>query len=206
MARSFFLHMAFSLCELIPCVSSSLDEDKAPPWWLHLTLCCVLSHSVMSTLCDPMDCRPPGTSVYGDSPGKNLHWSGLPCPPPGHLPNPGVEPRSPTLQADSLPPEPPGKPMNTRVGNLSLLQGNFPTQESNQDLLHYRQILYQLSCQGYHFKGPVCTFSHVRLFGTPWTVAYQVPLSMKFWARILKCIAISFFRGFSDPGIKTTFI
>ena len=46
MAPSLFLHMVFSLCELIPCVSSSLDEDKAPPWWLHLTLCCVLSHSV----------------------------------------------------------------------------------------------------------------------------------------------------------------
>ena len=38
------------------------------------------------------------------------HWSGLPCPPPGYLPNPGREPRSPALQADSLPSEPPGKP------------------------------------------------------------------------------------------------
>ena len=37
------------------------------------------------------------------------YWSGLPCPPPGDLPNPGIEPRSPTLQADSLPSEPPGK-------------------------------------------------------------------------------------------------
>ena len=35
-------------------------------------------------------------------------WSGLPCP-PGDLPNPGIEPRSLTLQADSLPAEPPGK-------------------------------------------------------------------------------------------------
>ena len=38
------------------------------------------------------------------------YWSGLPCPPPGDLLNPGIEPRSPTLQADSLPSEPPGKP------------------------------------------------------------------------------------------------
>ena len=37
-------------------------------------------------------------------------WSGWPCPPPGDLPNPGIEPGSPTLQADSLPSEPPGKP------------------------------------------------------------------------------------------------
>ena len=37
---------------------------------------------------------------------------------------------------------------NTGVGSLSLLQGIFPTQESNQSLLHCRQILYQLSYQG----------------------------------------------------------
>ena len=38
------------------------------------------------------------------------YWSVLPFPPPGDLPNPGIEPRSPTLWADSLPSEPPGKP------------------------------------------------------------------------------------------------
>ena len=44
--------------------------------------------------------------------------------------------------------EPPRKPKNTGVGSLSLCQGNFLTQESNQGLLHCRQILYQLSYQG----------------------------------------------------------
>ena len=34
---------------------------------------------------------------------RQEYWSGLPCPPPGDLPNPGIEPRSPALQADSLP-------------------------------------------------------------------------------------------------------
>jgi len=58
------------------------------------------------------------------------------------------EPRSPTLQADSLPSEPPGKPKNTGVGSLSLLQRIFLTQKSTQGLLHCRQILYQLSYQG----------------------------------------------------------
>ena len=43
--------------------------------------------------------------------------------------------------------EPPGKPKNTGVGNLSLLHGIFLTHESNRDLLNCRQILYQLSCQ-----------------------------------------------------------
>ena len=52
------------------------------------------------------------------------HWSGLPCPPPGDLPHPGIEPRSSSLCADPFPYEPPGKPMNTDVGSLSFLQGS----------------------------------------------------------------------------------
>ena len=48
-----------------------------------------------------------------------------PFPSPGDLPNPGIEP---ALQVDSLPAEPPGKPKNTGVSSLSLLQGIFPTQ------------------------------------------------------------------------------
>ena len=66
------------------------------------------------------------------------YWSGLSCPPPGDLPNPGIKAKSPTVQVDSLLSEPPGNPENTGVGSLSLLQGNFLTQESNQGLLHYR--------------------------------------------------------------------
>ena len=54
---------------------------------------------------------------------RQEYWSGLPCPPPGNLPKPGTEPSSPALQADSLPSEPPGKPENSGVGSLSLLQG-----------------------------------------------------------------------------------
>ena len=76
------------------------------------------------------------------------YWSGLPFPSPGDLPNPGIEPRSPTMQADSLPAEPQEKPKNTGMGGLSLLQWFFPTQEWNQGLLHCRWILYQLSYQG----------------------------------------------------------
>ena len=40
---------------------------------------------------------------------RQEYWSGLPCPPPGDLPNPGIKPRSPALHSDSLPPKPPGK-------------------------------------------------------------------------------------------------
>ena len=63
----------------------------------------VLSHSVMSDSLDLMDCSPPVSSVHEDSPGKNEYWSELPCFSPGDLPNPGIEPRSPALQVDSLP-------------------------------------------------------------------------------------------------------
>ena len=81
---------------------------------------------------------------------RQEYRSGLPCPPPGDLPNPGIEPKSPAFQVDSLPSEPPGKPKNTGEGRLSFLQCIFLTQESNGGLLHYRQVLYQLSHQGSH--------------------------------------------------------
>ena len=79
---------------------------------------------------------------------RQEYWSGLPFPSPGDLLDPGIEPGSPTVQADALPSEPLRKPKNTGVGNLSLLQGIFLTQELSWDLLHCRQILYQLSYQG----------------------------------------------------------
>ena len=79
---------------------------------------------------------------------RQTYWGGLPLPAPGDLPNSGIESRSPALQADSLPAEPPGKPKNTGVGSLSVRQQIFPTQELNRGLQHCRQTLYQLSYQG----------------------------------------------------------
>ena len=51
---------------------------------------------------------------------RQEYWGGLPRCPPGNLPNPGIEPRSPIVLADSLLSEPQGKPKNTGVGSLSL--------------------------------------------------------------------------------------
>ena len=84
-----------------------------------------------------MDCSPPGSSAHGDSPGKNTgvpchaplqgifptqgsnsglpHCRWIPCPPPGDIPNPGIKLKSPTLQVDSLPSKPPGKPMAAEI-------------------------------------------------------------------------------------------
>ena len=66
---------------------------------------------------------------------RQEYWSELPRPLPGDLPILGIKPRSPTLLADSLPSELPGKPKNTGVGSLSLLQEIFPTQEWNWGFL-----------------------------------------------------------------------
>ena len=64
------------------------------------------------TLCNLMECSPPGSSILGIL--QTRYWSGLPFPSPGDLPNPGIEHGSPKLQADSLLTEPPGKPLNQR--------------------------------------------------------------------------------------------
>ena len=64
----------------------------------------VLVVQLYSTLCDPMDCSPPGSSVHGIP--RQEYWNGLPFPSPGDLPDSGIEPRSPALQADSLLSEP----------------------------------------------------------------------------------------------------
>ena len=72
------------------------------------------------TLCDPMD-----YAIHGIIQARILEY--WPFPPPGNLPNPGIKPRFPTLQTDSLPAEPQWKPKNTEVSSFSLLQGIFPT-------------------------------------------------------------------------------
>ena len=84
--------------------------------------------------------------VHGILQARILEWVAIPFSRVSSQPR--IEPRTPALQADSLSSEPPGKPRNTGVGSLSLLQWIFLTQESNQGLLHCRQILYQLSYQG----------------------------------------------------------
>ena len=61
------------------------------------------------TLCNLMDYRPPGSSVHGILQARILEWVARGSS-PRDLPNPGMEPRYPTLQADSLPTELPGKP------------------------------------------------------------------------------------------------
>ena len=73
----------------------------------------VLSPQSRPTLCDSTDCTSPGSSVHGIL--QQEYWSVLPFPSPGDLPDPGIEPRSPALQVDSFPSEPPRKPPNCHM-------------------------------------------------------------------------------------------
>ena len=122
------------------------------------------------TLSDPMDCTLPGSSVHGIFQARVLKWAAISFSRGTSRPRdqtqvscivgrrftvwatreaqPETKSTSSTLQVDSLPFEPPGKPKNTGVGSLFLIQGIFPTQGLNQALLHCRWILYQLSYQG----------------------------------------------------------
>ena len=90
--------MVESLCFCPPKTITTLLIGYTPTQ----NVLCVVAQ-LCPTLCNPMDCS------YGFS--RQEYWSGLSCPPPGHLPNPGIKPRSPTLQVESL---------------LSLLSGEAP--------------------------------------------------------------------------------
>ena len=61
------------------------------------------------TLCDPMDCSPPGSSVHGILQTGILEWAAISF--SRDLSDPGIEPRSPALRVDALTSEPPGKPL-----------------------------------------------------------------------------------------------
>ena len=75
---------------------------------LSLDTQCVTAQSC-PTLCDPMDCSPPGSSVPRIFQAKILEW--LPFPSPGDLPDPGIEPTSPALADGFFATEPPEKLM-----------------------------------------------------------------------------------------------
>ena len=130
------------------------------------------------TLYDPME-----YTVHGILQARILEWVAFPF--SRGLPKPGIAPRFPTLQADSLPAESSGEPKNTGVSSLSLLQWIFPTQESNRGLLHCRQILEKESD-----VAQLC----LTLCDLPVSSVHGI-----FQARILEWVAISFSRRSSRP-------
>ena len=142
-----YRHISSPSCMSLPPKSSQSTRMSS----LHSTAAssAELNHSALSDPLRPHALQPARLLCpWGFS--RQEYWSGLSCTPPGDLPNPGIEPRSAALKPYSLPAEPLGKPKNTGVGSLFLLQGIFPTQELNQGLPRCRQILYQLNYQGSH--------------------------------------------------------
>ena len=103
----------------------------------------MLSVKVMVTQSCLTLCNPKDYTFHGILQARILEWVAISFTRGSSQPRDRT--KSPTLQVDSLPAEPPGKPKNTGAGGLSLLQGIFLTQELNWGLLHCRQILYQLS-------------------------------------------------------------
>ena len=93
-----------------------------------------------------MDCSPPGFSVPGILQARILVWIAIPFSKESSQPRDQAQVSH--IAGGFLPAEPQGKPKNTGMGSLSLLQWIFPIQESIQRLLHFRQILYQLSYKG----------------------------------------------------------
>ena len=83
------------------------------------------------TLCDPVDCSPPGSSIHGILQARVLEWAAISF--SRDLPDPGIEPRSPALQADALTSEPPGKPNRSEV-KLNINELNIPAKNQTAGL------------------------------------------------------------------------
>ena len=147
-----------------------------------------------------MNCSLPGSSVCGDSPVKNTAV-GCHALLQGNLPNPGIKPRSSTLQADSLPCTPP-VPFLGGVEIRVFISCLF-----SEDWLHYLQLLkirytvwYDFPSGTFVFRGGIVTclcvissiqlLSHVQLFVTPWTAACQASLSITNSQSSLKLMSI----------------
>ena len=103
---------AFKL-QMIDSISFVLNK------WLEMVCRAVLSPI---WLLDPRAARQAPLSLGFP---RQEYWSGLPFPSPGDLPHPGIKPVSPALQADFLPCEPPGKPINCLLKNNSLKSKTF---------------------------------------------------------------------------------
>ena len=92
----------------------------------------------MSNFLQPYELQPARFSVMGFS--RQKYWSGLPCPSPGDLLNPGIKPKSPILQANSFPTEPKPKHLSSNMKNkliISKLQQNFGKYSFHLFILHF---------------------------------------------------------------------
>ena len=147
------------------------------------------------SLCDLID-----YTVHGILQGRILEWE--PFPSPGDLPNQGIEPRSPTWQVDSLPAEPPGKPLiyTEIIRKNEIFIEKWPWILWIWWALGANEVTMWVLLK---MKVKVKSLSSVQLFATPWTVAYQDSPSVGFY-RQGYCSGLSFPSPgeLPDPGIK----
>ena len=193
--------------QLSPCVSTTdlhatarepmcHNKDSMCHIWnlrrlIIITVMCVyLVTQSCLTLCISMDCSPPGSSVHGDSPGMHTRID-LPCPPPRDLPNPGTEPRPPTLQLDSLPFEPPRKPTNNNKLKLKETQGTmtifllWPSSEESFIVLIWFFLYYHSILT---LKFP-CFLNMMVNFMCPhgWSIVPRYLVKFLFWIFLWRC-------------------
>ena len=119
-------------------------------------MCCALSLNHVQLFATPWTIAHQAPLSMRILQGRILEWVSMPSSRASSQPRDQTQGSNPGLL---LCREPPGKPRNTGVGGLSLLQEDFPTQESNQGLSHGRQILYQLSYLG----SPVIAIVRIKL-------------------------------------------
>ena len=108
---------------------------------------------------------------------RQEYWSGLPFPPAGDLPNPGIEPGSPALQADSLLPEPPGELFHSFHGASRVAQmvKNLPAvQETQVQSLSWEDPLQK----------EVATHSSILAWRIPWMEEGPGGLQSMGWQRV----------------------
>ena len=116
---------------------------------------------------------------------RQEYWSGLPCPPPENLPDPGIEPRSSTLQADSSLSELPGSPRILEWIAYSFPRGSsWPRNQTGSIwFLHSRWILYQLSYQ----RSP-----YIGIFICKYSFTSSLPICKPYLLFLSYCISYNF--------------
>ena len=126
------VHVADSFCHIAETIQSM--KFSRPEYWSGLAFHFQGIFPIQGSNPGLPHCRQILYQLSHKQSPRILEWVALP------FSKGSSQPRTPTLQVDSLPAEPQGKPKNTRVGSLSLLQQIFQTQELNQGLLHFRQF------------------------------------------------------------------
>ena len=117
MLYTYLLHKQHLKCLWVPshlgnCWVEALVQDFRGGCLNAGRACYSLSHVQLFLVPWAVDCQAPLSIGFS----RQEYYSGLPLPSPGDLPDPGIEPRSPAQQADYLPSEPPGKPLNAGEG------------------------------------------------------------------------------------------